>query len=609
MTRRVSATESSVRGVLGRLLGVAIAYGGALLLLAGLNEYDVGEVVVLVGVPMLLSAWWFGVWGALVGALASVGMALPFVPPDGYSLLMGAGGGYLGVGLGVALWRRWKTPAPAKARMRAGEQLAFKRSLNFALVIDHEGQVLESNDRAGEVYGAPRRIWEFFHPDDQGRVREELERASLRGEAGPLKLRTVSQNKELIPVELKFVRLEPTRQSWLLLEMRDLSALAELENKVREAQARYRYLIEDAIDTLDTGILLLDKERKVIWANRTLEKFLGVDREELPGLEVRRALASAKPLFQEVSDFERVVACESTPFVFTLRNGDDERILEYRSLPVSTERYKGGRIDHFIDITEKQRLERILQEKTKRLEESNRKLEEFTHVVSHDLKEPLRTMAVFTQYLIEDYGSQLDQEAQDYLNRIHRASLRMRHMIDDLLRLSSIGTRQETLEKIFLGDVIEQLKEDLKARLENVTLIVPSSWPTVVANRTRMIELFGNLISNAIKYNDKPEKRVELSWTSQGGFYQFTVRDNGIGIEERYLNKVFELFERLNPRDDYESTGAGLAICKRIVEEYGGRIWVESKVGEGSAFHFTLPIHVPLPSRNGAAPLLVGQAR
>jgi signal transduction histidine kinase len=609
MTRRVGATDFSVRAALGRGLLVLLAYGGLLLLLAGLNEYHAVDVLLLAGLPMLISAWSFSFWGAGLGALASLGAALPFVPPDRYFLLIWAGGGYLIVGLGLALWRRWKNPV---RKIRPLAQLVFKRSLNFAQMIDHEGQVLESNDRAVEVYGAPRRIWEFFHPDDQARVREELERAALRGEAGPLKLRTVSQNKELIPVELKFVRLETTRQSRLLLEMRDLSALAELENKVREAQARYRYLIEDAIDTLDTGILLLDKERKVIWANRTLEKFLDLDREEMPGLEARRALAGAKQLFKDLNDFENVVACESAPFLFALRHGagEDERILEYRSLPVSTERYKGGRIDHFIDITEKQRLERILQEKTKRLEESNLKLEEFTHVVSHDLKEPLRTMAVFTQYLIDDYGPRLDGEAQDYLNRIHRASLRMRHMIDDLLKLSSIGTRQENLEKISLAEVIEQLREDLKARLENVTLIVPPTLPTVFANRTLLLALFGNLISNAIKYNDKPHKQVEVSWTPQGAFYHFTVRDNGIGIEERYLNKVFELFERLNPRDDYESTGAGLAICKRIVEEYGGRIWVESKVGEGSAFHFTLPVQVQIqtPSRNGATPALVGQA-
>lgn len=586
-----------MRSVLRHALFVFLCYSGIVLLLAGLGEYQALDVLLLLGVPALASAWWLGFWGVLGGTATSSALALLFVPQNQYQLLPWAGLSYFLLAGGIALWQRRQNP-PKKARLL--EQIIFKRSLSFAQIIDGEGQVWESNDRAVEVYGSPRRIWEFFHPDDQARVREELERASLRGEAGPLKLRTVSQRKELIPVEAKFVRLEPTRQARLFLEMRDLSALAELQNKIREAEARYRYLIEDAIDTLDTGILLLDKDRKVIWANRTLAQFFGLDREEMFGWEVKRALAGVKPAFVEVSDFEKIVACEAEPFIFAIQRGERERILEYRSIPVATERYKGGRIDHFIDITEKKRLERILQEKTQRLEESNRKLEEFTHVVSHDLKEPLRTMAVFSQYLIEDYRAQLDEEAQDYLDRIHRASLRMRHMIDDLLKLSSIGTRQESLEKVDLGDVLDQLQEDLKARLENVLLVVPPTMPTVVANHTRMVELFGNLISNAIKYSDKPDKRVEVGWEQQGQFYQFYVRDNGMGIEECYLTKIFELFERLNPREDYESTGAGLAICKRIVEEYGGRIWVESRVGEGSTFYFTHPVQARLeaPSLN-----------
>jgi PAS domain S-box-containing protein len=382
--------------------------------------------------------------------------------------------------------------------------------------------------------------------------------------------------------------------------MRDLSALAELENKVREAQARYRYLIEDAIDTLDTGILLLDKDQRVIWANRTLERFFDLDRDEMIGREVRRALWGAKRALAHPEDFERITMGSAEPFIFTVHQGESERILEYRSLPVSTERYKGGRIDHFIDITEKKRLEQSLHEKTQRLEEKNRQLEEFTRVVSHDLKEPLRTMSAFSQYLLEDYADKLDDEGKDYLNRINRASLRMRNLIDDLLRLSSIGTRPETLEKVYLSEVFEQIKEDMKARLENVELRLPKTMPIIIANRTRMVELFGNLISNAIKYNDKPHKRVEIGWSHEGRFYKFYVRDNGIGIEEQYLEKIFELFERLNPRgDDYESTGAGLTICKRIVEEYGGRIWVESKVGEGSTFYFTLPNPRFSPSPNG----------
>ncbi|MCL6641884.1 MAG: PAS domain S-box protein [Candidatus Bipolaricaulota bacterium] len=581
-----------------RVAGIVVLYTAIVFFLLGLGDYRGIEVLTVLGLPVLLSSWFFGLIGGAISGIASLIFSVPFVPDS--KILPIAGLCYLAVGGGVELWHRLKHPPKTKKRSPHEHQL-FKRSLNFAHIIDAEGHVWESNDRAGEVFGSPRRVWEFIHPDDQVRFREELSRAALRGEAGPTKLRTISQRKEVIPVEMKLVRLEPTHQARLALEMRDLSALAELENKVREAQARYRYLIEDAIDTLDTGILLLDKDARVIWANCTLEKFFDLDRDEMVGREVRRALFRAKRALAQPEDFERVVNGASEPFLFTVRTDGTERILEYRSIPVATERYKGGRIDHFIDVTEKRRLEQSLQEKTKRLEEKNRQLEEFTHVVSHDLKEPLRTMAAFSQYLLEDYAEKLDDDARDYLQRINRSSLRMRNLIDDLLRLSSIGARQETLEKVYLSEVFEQIKEDMKSRLENVSLQLPKTMPIIVANRTRMVELFGNLISNAIKYNDKPEKRIEIGWTQQGEFYRFYVRDNGIGIEEAYLEKVFELFERLNPRgDDYESTGAGLAICKRIVEEYGGRIWVESKVGEGSTFYFTLPNpRFSAPSTNG----------
>lgn len=571
---------------LKRVAVVLVFYAAAVFFLLGLGDYQLTVVLAVLSLPVLVSSWLLGLVGGVCSAAASLICSVPFLPTPTLPLV---GVCYFAVGGGVGLWHRLKN-RPASRKTRSAENQIFRRSLNFAHILDAEGQVLESNDRAIEVFGTPRRVWEFLHPDDQVRFREELARAALRGEAGPSKLRTISQRKEVIPVELKIVRLEQTCHAPLFLEMRDLSALAELENKVREAQARYRYLIEDAIDTLDTGILLLDKDQRVIWANCTLEKFFDLDRDEMVGREVRRALLRAKRMLTQPEDFERVVTGSSEPFTFTVQANGTERILEYRSIPVATERYKGGRIDHFIDVTEKRRLEQSLQEKTKRLEDKNRQLEEFTHVVSHDLKEPLRTMAAFSQYLLEDYADKLDDEARDYLQRINRSSLRMRNLIDDLLRLSSIGTRQETLEKVYLSEVFEQIKEDMKARLENVSLQLPKTMPIIVANRTRMVELFGNLISNAIKYNDKPEKRVEVGWTQQGEFYRFYVRDNGIGIEEPYLEKVFELFERLNPRgDDYESTGAGLAICKRIVEEYGGRIWVESKVGEGSTFYFTLP--------------------
>jgi len=598
----------TVARVVAKILGLGLLYGlaflAALYLPGWFNWSSVSATVLIFSIPLVASALVYGWIGAVVGALVSLLLSFPFLPwLDGMGFQHGlfATLVYGGLASAMALLKGWRSSAGTanyyhEAPLRPRGQSLMKRSLNLVQIIDKEGNVFQANDRAIEMIGQPNRIWEFFHPDDQTRIRDELNEAVIRGETGPVKLRVVSTKREVIPVELKIVRLEPTRREQrLALEMRDISAISELENKVREAQARYRYLIEDAIDTLDTGILLLDRDKKVIWANKTLEQFFNLERDEMIGCDVRRALLGAKPSFCTPENFEKAVQGSNDSFIFSIKCGMNgqasERILEYRTLPVSTERYRGGRIDHYIDITEKKRLELSLQEKTIRLEESNKKLEEFTHVVSHDLKEPLRTIEAFSQFLLEDYPDKIDEEGQGYLNRIKKASARMKNLIDDLLKLSRIGTKQEPLEKVAVHEILEEVREVMMSRLqsENVHLHLMSNYPVVMASRTRLIELFSNLISNAIKYNDKTDKQIELGWQEQDPYYKFYVRDNGMGIESQYLEKIFELFERLNPREDYESTGAGLAICKRIVEEFGGLIWAESALGEGSTFYFTLP--------------------
>jgi light-regulated signal transduction histidine kinase (bacteriophytochrome) len=270
-----------------------------------------------------------------------------------------------------------------------------------------------------------------------------------------------------------------------------------------------------------------------------------------------------------------------------------ERILEYRSIPIETDRYKGGRIDHYIDITELKQLEESLREKTRNLERSNEKLEEFSHVVSHDLKEPLRTVETFSGFLLEDYESKLDEEGVDYLNTLKRTSARMRQLINDLLSLASIHMDTKSFERINTQRMLEEIREDLEIRLRGVNLQVTDNLPPVRGSRVRIGELFSNLIINGIKYNDKALPTIRVGWQkdvrSNNNSATFFVEDNGIGIESRYQERVFGIFEKLNPREDYEGTGAGLAICKRIVEEHGGTIWVESEVGKGSTFYFTIP--------------------
>ncbi len=576
-------------------------YALVLSLLLGLDVRSWKLIFPLLGIAFLTSALVWEVWGGVLLGLLTPWLAVPLLPPETSSLFwmgtLALAGVLVGGGIGwVNRCERQRRPKPQQPKLYPED--IFRRALNPMLIVDPSGRVLERNDRAIELLGSVKHISEFIHFDDLERARAELERARTLGEASGLELRAVSWDKETIPAEIRLRRLSPEK---IWVELHDLSDRTELERKLWEAEARYRYLIEDAIDTLDTGIVLLDRDKQIIWANRTWSYLFDLDRDELIGVDLRRALLQVRPQLAEEQTLHRIFEAKEGSFLFTLRNGTEERIIEFRSIPIETERYKGGRIDHYIDLTELKKLERELLEKTKRLEESNKKLEEFSHVVSHDLKQPLRTIQAFTQFLLEEYTEVLDEQGIEYLQSLQRSSVRMKNLIDDLLKLSSIGTKREPLEPVDVREVLADVREDLGALLEGVELVTPEELPTVMANRTRLMELFANLISNAVKYNDKNHKRVEVGWEERASEHVFYVRDNGMGIEEQYQERIFELFERLGPSDDPESTGAGLAICKRIVEEWGGRIWVESELGQGSTFYFSVPMraHVPVQAHLG----------
>jgi PAS domain S-box-containing protein len=435
------------------------------------------------------------------------------------------------------------------------------------------------------------------HPDDIDQMKSELLRLFERGEIRDVKLRFISQERKVIPVELRAIR---ANERVAVMHASDLRRQAELERQLMETEARYRYLIEEAVDTLDSGIIISDRKQQVVWANKSIGEFFGIDRERLIGIDIHRAFDRYVNVFENPQELRACVeeAINSRkridPYTCRVRPsmGREERILEYRSIPIETERYKGGRIEHYIDITKIKQLEEGLLEKTRKLEKSNEKLEQFSHVVSHDLKEPARTVEAFSGFLLEDHADQLDEEGLDYARRMKKAAGRMRELINDLLNLSSIHMDRASFERVNVEKVLEEVGYDLEMRLRGVNLQVDGNLPSVRGSRIRIAELFSNLITNAIKYNDKALPTVHVGCveeTRKNGMCTFFVKDNGIGIEERYKERIFAIFEKLNPRDDYEGTGAGLAICKRIVEEHKGEIWVESEVGKGSTFYFTIP--------------------
>jgi len=241
-----------------------------------------------------------------------------------------------------------------------------------------------------------------------------------------------------------------------------------------------------------------------------------------------------------------------------------------------------------IELTEaNERLEQL----TADLKRSNQDLEQFAYIASHDLQEPLRAVASYTQMLAKRYQGKLDEKADIYIGFVVDGATRMQQLIKDLLAYSRVGRHKLKLQSTDCNAVVHKVLKDLQLSIaENQATITVDSLPTVLADTTQITNLFQNLIGNAIKYRSEAPPQVDISAEKQSSKWVFRVRDNGIGIEPQYAEQIFGIFQRLHASDEYPGTGLGLAICQRIVERHGGHIWVESQLEKGAIFCFEIPI-------------------
>jgi len=265
-------------------------------------------------------------------------------------------------------------------------------------------------------------------------------------------------------------------------------------------------------------------------------------------------------------------------------NEMDQKLLETLVMHVSTT---------IINLRSQEKIKRNIEE----LERSNRDLDDYTYVVSHDLKAPLRTIKSFSSFLLEDLGDRLDETEKDYLNRIDAAATNMDRLIEDLLLLSRVGRKFTNVEPVDLNVLLEEIRNDQVAVIdEKKAELIVDDLPTIEVQRIWMKQLFANLVNNGLKFNKSPSPKVVVSSVTDDENYLFSVKDNGIGIDGKYHSQIFKIFERLNSTEEYKGTGAGLAISKKIVEYIGGKIWLESEPGVGSVFYFTIPKKKPIRS-------------
>ena len=388
----------------------------------------------------------------------------------------------------------------------------------------------------------------------------------------------------------------------LKLRTRELMQVNEqlriINRELEDLKERYRDLYQNA----PALYFSLDNEGRLVDVNDTLLETLGYRRDALVGQPYEILLPETKR--QAFSDrFEDFLQVGTIEVESQWLKANNEVIDVW--LNASTIRDRAGRIQHIRsvaqDVTTRHRLEAELKEKNERLAQTNdelsrrnREMDEFTYVVSHDLQEPLRTLIAFSDFLLRDYGDHLDTAGEEFVRHIVDAARRMRSLIQDLLALSRAGKVAADFGPVDLESVVASVRSDLAALINSrgATLRVIGPLPEVWGDHNRVGQMLSNLIANGLKYNERSVPSVEIGEVrekSETGMVTIYVTDDGIGIEPQFHAKIFQLFRRLHAREEYEGTGAGLAICSKIVQAHHGRIWVESQPGAGSTFFVSLP--------------------
>jgi PAS domain S-box-containing protein len=398
------------------------------------------------------------------------------------------------------------------------------------------------------------------------------------------------KNGSDFPIEIMLSPLESAEGILVTAAIRDISVRKDAERHLAQMEGRYRGLLEAAPDAM----VVVNQGGEIVLLNVQAEKQFGYRRDELVGQKVKNIIPEGfaeRLIADALRSAEDALAQQiGTGIELTGRrkNGSDFPI-EIMLSPL--ESAEGILVTAAIrDITKRKKAEAHLLQKVEELNRSNEELGQFAYIASHDLQEPLRMVASYTQLLSRRYKGKLDSDADEFISFAVDGASRMQRLIQDLLAYSRVGTIEMDLLDTSSEEALQQALINLRGAIEEKgALVTHDPLPTVLADETQLIQLFQNLVGNAIKYQNPGVPRVHISAAKNGGKkWMFSVKDNGLGIDPQYFEKIFGVFQRLHKREEFAGTGIGLAICKKIVERHGGSISVESQPGQGSIFRFVL---------------------
>jgi PAS domain S-box-containing protein len=391
------------------------------------------------------------------------------------------------------------------------------------------------------------------------------------------------------------VKLHDAEETLRAIHSGEIDAIVvEDPNKVSQiytmdgADRLYRILVEE----MWQGVATITQDSTIYYSNARLSKLLGISMEQVTGRKLKDFIhPDDVKLFNFILNSGLKTIGQGELRIETKNDSIIHVLISIKTLPDLE-----GTYVVITDLSEQKHHEEVLKtqkelkETLEELKRSNAELEQFAYIASHDLQEPLRMVSSFTQLLEKKYKDELDDEAREYINFAVDGAKRMQVLINDLLAFSRVTSKTVDFTEIDLKELLGEVMFNLELDIEETNAqITCDTLPEIVGDYSQILRIFQNIIANSLKYRSEETPKVNISAHKEQGYWLFSIEDNGIGIEPQYFGQVFQIFRRLHTQDEYEGTGIGLAITKRIVERHRGNIWVESELGKGSTFYFTIP--------------------
>lgn len=485
----------------------------------------------------------------------------------------------------------------------------FNSQYQFMGLMTPDGTLVEVNETSlnfaglelNEVIHKP--FWECYWWAISEKYQEQLQDSVTKAATGEfVRYETDILGKAgtiaTIDFSIKPVRDDNDKIILLIAEGRDITQRKLLEQKSREQEEQIRLFIKHT----PAAIAMFDHNMRYMIASDRWYEDYGLETQEIIGKSHYDVFPEINKLPEWKSVHRRCLqgGVEIREQDLFVRNDGRVEWLKWEIHPWRTSNDQIGGIIIFTElITDRIKAEEHLKKLNNQLTESNKELEQFAYVASHDLQEPLRMVSSFLQLLEKKYKTQLDEAAHQYIHYAVDGAERMKTLINDLLKFSRVGTATEAMVPVDCNGVMNTVTKLFEEKINELGATINAPvLPSVMGNKIQIEQLFQNLVGNALKYRGKEPPVVTIGIEEETSEWKFSVKDNGIGIDNKFFDKIFVIFQRLHGKNEYGGTGIGLAICKKIVERHGGKIWIESELGKGSRFYFTLPKN-PVKSFDG----------